>query len=120
MRQFKRSQRLGEQIHRDISQLLERELAELTPGMLTFTHVRLSDDLRYAKIYYSFLGTPEQRAQVEEYLNRENGRIRSALGKKLRVRSIPELQFTFDPSVEAGIRIEKLLNEIKSGERTSD
>jgi len=113
MRQFKRSQRLGQQIHRDISSLLEQELADLTRGMLTFTRVKLSDDLRYAKVYYSFLGSDEDRRQVEEYLTRHNGRIRSQIGKSLRVRNIPELMFRFDPSVEEGIRIEQLLNEIK-------
>jgi len=114
MRQFKRSQRLGQQMHRDISQVMERELSELTRGMLTFTRVKLSDDLRYATVYYSFLGSDEDRTRVEEYLVRHNGRIRSQVGKSLRVRHIPELTFKFDPSVEAGIRIEQLLNEIKS------
>jgi ribosome-binding factor A len=120
MRQFKRSQRLGQQILRDISQLLERELSELTRGMLTFTRVRLSDDLRYARIYYSFLGSPEDRSRVEEYLARHNGRIRSQIGQKLRVRNIPELTFKFDPSIEEGIRIEQLLNEIKNSESEQD
>ncbi len=114
MRQFKRSQRLGQQMHRDISQLMERELSELTRGMLTFTRVKLSDDLRYATVYYSFLGTPEDQTKVEEYLVRHNGRIRSQVGKSMRVRNIPELTFKFDPSVEEGLRIEQLLNEIKS------
>lgn len=120
MRQFKRSQRLGQQILRDISQLLERELSDLTKGMLTFTRVRLSDDLRYAKVYYSFLGDPEDRRTVEEHLSRHNGRIRSQIGKSLRVRNIPELTFKFDPSVEEGIRIEQLLNEIKNSESEQD
>ena len=114
MRQFKRSQRLAPQILRDISKLLDSELAEVSRGMLTFTRVKLSDDLRYATIYYSFLGEAEDRQRLEEYLVRHNGRIRSQVGKSLRVRIIPELTFKFDPSVEEGIRIEKLLNEIKS------
>lgn len=114
MRQFKRSQRLGPQILRDISQLMERELSEVSRGMLTFTRVKLSDDLRYATVYYSFLGEADDRKRVEEHLARNNGRIRSQIGKSLRVRIIPELTFKFDPSVEEGIRIEKLLDEIKS------
>jgi ribosome-binding factor A len=56
MRQFKRSQRLSEQMLRDISLLLERELSEYARGLVTFTQVRLTDDLRYAKVYYSYLG----------------------------------------------------------------
>ncbi len=119
MRQFKRSQRLGMQMQRDISKLLEQELAERVPGMVTFTHVKLSDDLRNARVYFSYLGNETDRAYVEEYLMRERKRIRSQVGRELRVRHIPELDFKFDPSVEQGLRIEELLEEIKKepGER---
>ncbi len=99
-------------MHRDISHLLERDLAEFAGGMVTFTRVKLTDDLRYAKVYYSFLGTPEDRARVDEYLARRKNKIRHDVGKNLRVRNIPELTFKFDPSVEEGLRIEQLLNEI--------
>jgi ribosome-binding factor A len=99
---------------RDISRLLEQELSEQAGGMTTFTAVRLSKDLRHAKVYYSFLGNREDKAQVEAYLERERGRIRSVIGKNLKIRHIPELTFKFDPTVEQGIRIEQLLNEIKS------
>ncbi|MBU0983222.1 MAG: 30S ribosome-binding factor RbfA [candidate division Zixibacteria bacterium] len=113
MRQFKRSQRLGEQILRDISSLLEIELSEVAPGMVTFTQVRLSDDLRYAKVYYSYLGSDEGREWIVGYFEREKGRIRSQIGRKLRIRHIPEFTFTFDPSVEHGMRIEQLLDGLK-------
>lgn len=114
MRQFKRSQRLGEQIHRDISALLERELSEFGPGMVTFTRVKLSDDLRNARVYYSYLGEPEDRERIGEYLMRERKRIKHQIGRKLRVRVIPEIDFKFDPSIEHGIKIERLIEEIKS------
>jgi len=113
MRQFKRSQRLGMQIQRDISVLLESELAERIPGLVTFTHVKLSDDLRNARVYYSYLGKEDDRSRVDEYLMRERKRIRSQVGRNLHVRHIPELDFKFDPSVEEGMRIEKLLDNIK-------
>jgi ribosome-binding factor A len=117
MSQFKRSDRLGEQIRRDISLLLETELADLNVGMVTFTRVRLTNDLRYARVYYSFLGDEAGKNRVAEYLQRESKRIRSAVGRQLHVHHIPELTFMFDPSVEEGIRIEQLLNEIKSGRK---
>ena len=98
---------------RDISLLLESELAELVPGMVTFTRVRLSDDLRYAKVYYSYLGDESHRSDVEEFFLRERRRIRGQIGRNLHMRNIPELDFKFDPSIEEGIRIEQLLNEIK-------
>jgi len=113
MRQFKRSQRLGMQIQRDISRIIEQELAETLPGMVTLTHVKLSDDLRYARIYYSYLGSAENREQVDEQLARNRKRIRALVGQNLRVRHVPEIDFKYDPSVERGIRIEQLLEEIK-------
>lgn len=114
MRQFKRSTRLAEQILRDLSILMENELTDQTPGMVTLTHVRLSDDLRYATIFYSVLGKDKDRQAVAEYFDCEKKHLRYLLGGKLQIRHIPELTFKFDPSIEEGIRIEKLLNEIKS------
>lgn len=114
MRQFKRSQRLGQQIHRDISALLERGLSDFGPGIVTFTRVKLSDDLRHARVYYSYLGSAEDRDRVTGYLLRERKRIRHQVGQKLRVRVIPEIDFTFDPSIEEGIKIERILEELKS------
>lgn len=119
MKQYKRSDRLSGQILRDISELAQQELAPTMPAMVTFTRVTLTDDLRYAKIYYSVLGSEEQRTSVAQYLERENRHIRQRLGKGLRIRHIPELTFVFDPSIEESIKIEKLLNDLKR-ERKDD
>jgi ribosome-binding factor A len=114
MRQFKRSTRLAEQMLRDISELMRVELTDNLPGMVTFTRVRLSDDLRHANVYYSYLGPEGKREEAAAYLERERKRIRQLLGSRLRVRHVPELLFKYDPSIEEGIKIERLLNEIKS------
>ncbi len=65
MKQFRRSSRLGGQILRDISTLMEVELAERLSGLITFTSVRLTDDLKYATVYYSVLGEEESKVKVE-------------------------------------------------------
>lgn len=113
MKQFKRSDRLSEQIRRIVSTILATELDELNYGMATFTSVRLTDKLRQACVYYSFLGTEENRERLQGYLTAKRRRIRSQVGKELYIRHIPELEFKFDPSVEEGMRIEQLLNDIK-------
>ena len=110
----RRPSRIGEQILRDISTGMERTLAERVPGMVTFTRVRMSKDLRYATVYYSVLGSDDDRHRVAEYFDRQTGHIRRQIGAGLRLRHIPEFRFKYDPSIEEGIRIEKLLNEIKS------
>jgi ribosome-binding factor A len=113
MKQFKRSDRLAGQILRDISELLHYELTQAITAMVTFTRVVMSEDLRYAKIYYSVLGTEEQHEEVVTYFQHNMKTIRRQIGKNLRVRHIPELTFVFDPSVEEGLRIETLLNDIR-------
>jgi ribosome-binding factor A len=113
MKQYKRSDRLAQQILRDVSELMAAEMRDTFPGMVTFTYVKLSDDLRYAKVYYSYLGNEGGHQKVGAYLSSEAGRIRSLVGKNLRLRYIPELLFRFDESIEQGVRIEQLLNEIK-------
>jgi ribosome-binding factor A len=90
------------------------EFAAGAPAMITFTHVRLTDDLRYATVYYSCLGKEKEQELVAGFLEREKKKIRQLVGRNLRLRHIPELTFKFDPSIEEGIRIEQLLNEIKT------
>ena len=114
MRQFKRSNRLGEQILRDISEIFLLNFSAKSPDFVTFTHVKLTDDLRYATVYYSCLGDEEKQRLVSEFLSREKKQIRHAVGKNLHIRFIPEFTFKFDPSVAEGIKIEKLLNEVKN------
>ena len=114
MKQYKRSTRVGEQVLRDISRVVATEMMDKTPGMITFTHVRVTDDLRYATVYYSCLGQDKEQQQVAAFFEKEGKRIRHMVGKNLRLRHVPEFNFKFDPSVEEGIKIERLLNEIKS------
>ncbi len=113
MAQFKRSSRIGEQVLRDISALIGTELSDEAPGLITFTHVRVTNDLRYATIYYSCLGQEKEQAEAASYLEREKKRIRHMVGKGLTMRYIPEFRFKFDPSIKEGIKIERLLDEIK-------
>jgi len=82
--------------------------------MVTFTHVKVSDDLRYATVYYSCLGEEKERNSVKNFLEHEKKKIRFLVGKNLKIHHIPEFSFKFDSSIEEGIRIEKLLNEIKA------
>jgi ribosome-binding factor A len=114
MRQFKRSDRLSEQILRDISNVVETDFKDEVPGLVTFTHVRLSNDLRYATVYYSVLGSEDVRESTRLFLERTKKRIRQMVGTNLHVRRIPEFTFKYDKSIEQGIKIERLLNEIKS------
>ncbi len=112
MKQFSRSDRLGGQILKDTSEYMDRVLAEKIEGMITFTYARLSKDLQYVTLYYSFLGNDEKRKSSQNFLDARKKEIRKHVGQFIRARHIPEFTFKFDPSIEEGQKIERLLNEI--------
>jgi len=112
LRQFKRVDRVRSQMLRDVRMLLEQECASNLDAMVTFTDVELSGDLRYATIFYSVLGEEKSKQKAFSYLNKISKRVQARLGNLLRIKNTPEIKFKFDPSIENGMKIEKLLNEI--------
>ncbi|NMO96203.1 30S ribosome-binding factor RbfA [Paenibacillus lemnae] len=107
-----RTGRVGEQIKKELSQLIQTEMKDPRIGFITVTGVDVTSDLSQAKVYLSVLGDDEQKAATLKGLEKANGFLRSELGKRVRLRHVPELLFKFDESIEYGSRIEKLLGEI--------
>ena len=107
--------RVGEQIKKELSQLIQTELKDPRIGFITVTGVELTNDLSQARVFLSVLGTDEQKEETLKALARGTGFLRSELGKRIRFRHTPELLFKFDNSIEYGSRIESLLNNINSG-----
>ncbi len=97
---------------RDLQSLLEQEFTQHLKVMVTFTDVEVSDDLKYASVYYTVLGDEAQKKRVADYFFRVRKRIQGDLGRLLSIKLFPELTFKFDPSVERGMRIEQLLKEL--------
>lgn len=112
MKQYRRSQRIGKQMLRDVQNLLEQECAQNLDAMVTFTDVEVTDDLRFAKVFYTVLGDEAQKNRAAGYFANISRRVTVQLGKLLRIKSFPEVTFEFDSSLERGIRVEQLLNEI--------
>jgi len=112
-----RPTRVGEQIREDLAELIAREVHDPGIGFLTITHVRVTPDLQQARVYYTTLGDPKARRQSQRALERAVPFLRRQLGRRLRLRRIPDLQFFFDESVERQDRIEQILQELHS-ERT--
>jgi ribosome-binding factor A len=117
-----RTVRLAEQIRVEVSNILARAVHDPGVGFLTLTRVRVTADLLQASIYYTALGGPVERKKTARALDRALPFIRRALGQRLRVRRVPELQFLFDESVAHQARVEELLQEIKREDaaRTAD
>lgn len=104
--------RVGEQIKKELSQIVQSELKDPRIGFLTVTGVEVTNDLSLARVYLSVMGTDEQKEATLKALSSGAGYIRSELGKRIRLRKIPELQFKFDASIDYGSRIENLLNQL--------
>ncbi|WP_274361417.1 30S ribosome-binding factor RbfA [Paenibacillus thermotolerans] len=106
--------RVGEQLKKELSHIIQTELKDPGIGFMTVTGVDVTNDLSQAKVYISVLGSEEQRATTLKSLARGKGFIRTELGKRMRLRHVPELLFQFDTSIDYGSRIEKLLESINS------
>jgi len=107
--------RVGEQIKKELSVIIQTELKDPRIGFITVTGVEVTNDLSQATVYLSVLGSDEQKEATLNALAKGTGFIRSELGKRIRLRHTPVLQFKFDSSIEYGSRIESLLEQINSG-----
>lgn len=116
---FSRVDRLQSQIVKDLAAVIAEDLKDSIPYMLTFTRVEITRDLRYAKVFYSVLGKEGAVEDSLEFLRRHNGVIRRMLGKRIRMRRIPELLFRYDDSTEHVLRVNELLKESKKRENES-
>ncbi|WP_068786007.1 30S ribosome-binding factor RbfA [Paenibacillus phocaensis] len=107
-----RTGRVGEQIKKELSVLIQSELKDPRIGFVTVTGVDVTSDLSQAKVYLSVFGDEEKKAESLKGLEKATGFLRTEIGKRVRLRHTPELIFKIDESIAYGSRIEKLLGEI--------
>lgn len=116
----RRAQRIGEQIREEISNLLVQGLKDPRIGFATVTAVRVSPDLRHARVHVGILGSAEQREESLRGLEAASSFLRRELAQRLRLRHVPSLRFALDTSSEYGARIEELLQQAHRQERDVD
>lgn len=107
-----RPERLAEQIRIEASDIIARQVHDPGIGFLTLTRVQVTRDLQIARIYYTTMGDAAARRGTEQALGRVAPFLRRQLGQRLRLRRVPELQFSFDQSIAHQARVEELLQEI--------
>ncbi len=112
----RRQQQVGDQIHREISVLVQRELKDPRLGFVTITSVDISPDLRFAKVFYSVMGTSEEEKATQVALEHAGGFLRHELAGRVDLRYVPDLSFRHDPSIAHGDRIAQLLASIEHEE----
>ncbi len=114
MKEFSRNRRVGEQIQRELADIISKEIRHPDLGMITISAADVSPDLKFARIYVTVLAGKLDNKQTVEYLNVEVKRIRHALSKRLTIRVTPRLQFVYDGSTEYGNRLSALIDSTKS------
>ena len=110
-----RTERIDELLRQEIGQLLAREVADPGVGFVTITEVETSSDLRHARLWVSVIGQPQARRASILALERAMPFVRRELGRRLRIRRIPEFTVKLDESIERGTRVMHLLSELEAG-----
>ena len=118
---YKRAERVSDQMKQEIADILMRKIKDPRIGFVTVTDVEVADDLRNAKVFVSVYG--EDKASTLKGLESASPFIRSELGRRMRMKFVPELLFRYDDSVERGAHIMELLHDIEDkdgGKGTGD
>ena len=118
-KEYSRSSRVVEQIKRELAELIRLELKDPRVKFVTITDVEITPDYAHAKVFFTVLQT-EKRAEIETGLIRSSSFLRRELGKRIRIHTLPELHFVYDPSVEQGARMSLLIDEAVRSDATPD
>jgi len=108
-----RAKRMGEQIQRELTDLLRRDVKDERIGNVTITAVNVGGDLRTARVYYLVFGKQGADPKVQRGLESAAGFLRNALSKALMIRYTPTLTFELDTSIEHGVRLTQLIDSLK-------
>ncbi len=107
-----RARRMGEQIQRELTELLRRDVKDERIGNVTITAVNVTGDLRAARVYYLVFGKEGPDPKVQRGLESAAGFLRNALSKSLMIRYTPTLSFERDTSIEHGVRLTQLIDSV--------
>ena len=112
-----RAHRVGDQIQRELADLLKNEVKDPRVRPVTITGVDVSADLSHATVRFTHLAGKETGAEAAKALSRTAGFLRSELSRRLNLYSVPQLAFAYDDSIESGIRMSRLIDEAVSADR---
>ncbi len=107
--------RINDGMRDTLAEVLGRDVQDPRVAGVTVTGVQVTQDLAYAKVFFSVLGDAERRRVAERGLAHIAGFLRREIGKRMRLRTYPQLRFEFDSSLEYGAHIDTLLRELRDG-----
>ena len=107
-----RAERIALQMQREISDIIQSQVKDPRVGFVTVTAVEVTNDFQHAKVYVSVLGNEGERENSLHALDRARGFIRTEIGRRIRLRLTPEIQFVLDESLDYSMKIGRVLHEI--------
>lgn len=118
-KEYSRTDRIGDQMQRELAQLIQREVKDPRLGLITVTAVSVARDLAHARIFVTVMGknTAEETSQSIEILNNASGYLRSLLAKSMKLRVIPQLNFLYDESIIRGSTMSALIDKAVAEDR---
>lgn len=117
-KEFSRTQRVSQQLQKELALILQREVRDSRIGMVTISDVEVSRDLAYAKVFVTFLCVGEQTPETSlAALKEHEVHVRMILGKRIRLRLTPEVRFTYDNTLVEGMRMSNLVSEVISDDK---
>ncbi|MTI62568.1 30S ribosome-binding factor RbfA [Methylophaga sp.] len=122
-REYSRTNRFGEVIMRELALMIQREVSDPRVGMATVSHVDVTADLKYAKVYvtrFNGFESEQDAAECIKGLNSAAGYLRRGLAGRVKLRNIPELQFVYDKSLEQGFKMDDLIARANASNRQED
>lgn len=115
-REFKRSERVAGSLRRELAKLIQLEIKDPEVGFVSLSDVEVTRDLSHAKVFITVFES-EKAASSLKALQRAAGFLRKRLGQEMRIRSVPELHFHHDASVETGLRMDGLIDAAVASDR---
>lgn len=112
-RDFQRSQRVSQQVLRELAQLLREDVRDPRVGFVTLTDVEVSRDLSHARVFFSLLDPSADREDTTLALRSASGYLRSRLGERITARTVPQLDFVYDPTSEQAARMDDIFRSLK-------
>ena len=119
-KEFSRTQRIGDQMQRELALLIQREIKDPRLGLVTITAVDVSRDLSHAKIFITMMGQDDDQEAVKgnlRILNDAAGFLRMQLGKSMKLRTVPQLHFNYDASIRRGVELSSLIERAVAEDR---
>ena len=110
--QVKRSERVAELIKHELASVFTKGLKDPRVGFVTVTTVEVSDDLRYARVFYTVLGKEAEQEETAKGLEAAKGYLQHDLAVTLKLRFTPHLSFILDSSMEEGMKIDSIIRKI--------